>query len=367
MSKRVQTPPSIIDGAPNRSSADRVANLDLLRALAIISVIGYHFNTLKLWSADTPGLNVLKGGWAGVDLFFVLSGWLVGGLYWKEVQVFGSVQVPRFMLRRLIRTIPPYLVFLQFSYFAKRVYGNAPVAYDWGYWVFIQNYYREIPYFQVSWSLCIEEHFYLFLPLILILARKLGRGIHLFFLAVFLLPLILRIALVSERTDELMRPPIATHLRLDGLAIGVWCAYLQRFELTAWLRIKSLARRFFPFAIVCVFLNFAYPPNWMNRWGFTLLALSFMVLLVALVEERSFLPFGSRSIYFIATWSYSLYLVHPLVINVYRSWILRRVPLYVPIHVLLLTALILLAGFICHVFVERTAMNLRDRWVARRT
>ncbi len=102
-------------------------------------------------------------GQHGVDLFFVLSGWLIGGLYWREMKAFSGVGVLRFWVRRWMRTLPPYFAALLLSWLAVSAARAEP--FDWRYLVFLQNYYERIPFFLVSWSLCIEEHFYLAAPI----------------------------------------------------------------------------------------------------------------------------------------------------------------------------------------------------------
>ena len=144
--------------------ARRVANLDLLRAAAIVPVV--------LANAGTEGVltgaagRLADSGWVGVDLFFVLSGWLVGGLYWRERARYGGIQIGRFWARRWLRTIPPYLVALVAVYSARAALTDNADPFDWRYVAFLQNY-TGLPYWGVSWSLCIEEHFYLALPFVL--------------------------------------------------------------------------------------------------------------------------------------------------------------------------------------------------------
>ena len=93
----------------------RDSNLDLLRAAAILMVVVYH--VAQRWPVALPRLTAFtQYGEHGVDLFFVLSGWLIGGLLWREHEKFGNVQIARFICRRALRTVPPYLVALAIFY-----------------------------------------------------------------------------------------------------------------------------------------------------------------------------------------------------------------------------------------------------------
>ena len=97
-----------MDAAP----APRVANLDLLRAVAIALVVPVNLVGEGVLRVGPGMAHVFESGWVGVDLFFVLSGWLVGGLYWRELEPLRRRQLGRFWARRWLSTIPPYLVAL---------------------------------------------------------------------------------------------------------------------------------------------------------------------------------------------------------------------------------------------------------------
>ena len=145
------------------TAARRNANLDLLRATAILLVIVYH--VVQMWPVPLETLRQYTAlGAYGVDLFFVLSGWLVGGLYWREHKVTGRVGVGRFISRRVLWRLPCYLMALAFLWGAVRMGDPQRRAFDPSYLLFLQNYKVTMPYFLVTWSLCMEEHFYLILP-----------------------------------------------------------------------------------------------------------------------------------------------------------------------------------------------------------
>src|SRR5256885_2385524 len=174
--------------------AARNRNLDLLRAIAILMVVTGHL----VVQSPTVLLRlraITDYGQYGVYLFFVLSGWLVGGFYGRERRAFGSVAVMSFWIRRWLRTVPPYLAALLIA--SLGAYGLRQQSFDFGYLLFVQNYYDHIPFFLVSWSLCVEEHFYLIAPLLFLALRGFaGTRVT---IAVFLL---LAIAAPSSRLLE---------------------------------------------------------------------------------------------------------------------------------------------------------------------
>src|SRR4051794_7562171 len=97
-------------------SATRLASLDVLRAVAIFLVLGRHMPPFTSSSASAPMLTFLHawecGGWIGVDLFFVLSGFLVAGLLFREHQLFGTIRYGHFLARRGLKIYPAFYVML---------------------------------------------------------------------------------------------------------------------------------------------------------------------------------------------------------------------------------------------------------------
>src|SRR5690349_8541937 len=142
--------------------------LDALRSFAVLAVICTHY-ALPVWPrAGGPPLGIMRFplfyyGWTGVDLFFVLSGLLIGRQVWKEIQKTGKVRVGRFLIRRGLRIWPLY-------YFAL-VYLAIFARTSWQDWVFLSNYF-ETPYSR-GWSLSTEEQFYIIVPVLLLLTTRL--------------------------------------------------------------------------------------------------------------------------------------------------------------------------------------------------
>ncbi len=157
--------------------------IDGLRSIAVLAVVLYHF-----------GVTGLQGGFVGVDVFFVISGFLIGGLLWREGQSTGAISLKRFYMRRIKRLAPAYvamalaslivgyLVLLPFEF---REFGKSLIAAT----VYLSNvnFYREAGYFDTAsedkvllhtWSLSVEEQFYIVLPILMLLLLRRSLGLR---------------------------------------------------------------------------------------------------------------------------------------------------------------------------------------------
>jgi peptidoglycan/LPS O-acetylase OafA/YrhL len=206
--------------------------LDILRALAVILVLGRHM--IPSPSALSAPLGVVtrawaRGGWAGVDLFFVLSGFLVGGLLLAEYEKNSTIALGRFLIRRGLRIIPPLWLFLAvtvaFGYFYQL---HLPVRNILTEFFFLQNYRAGI--WGHTWSLAVEAHFYVVVTFIVVLLARdrAGRGFAVLPLLSLVLAvgcLALRLILASRFDFTVERFLFPSHLRLDALFAGVLLAY----------------------------------------------------------------------------------------------------------------------------------------------
>lgn len=343
----------------------RDSYLDLLRATAILMVVAYH--VAQMSPAEMPRLTaVTQYGKYGVDLFFVLSGWLIGGLYWRENRRFGDVRLGLFLPRRWIRTIPPYLAGLALAWLAVWVSRREP--FDLGYLFFIQNYYPTIPFFLVSWSLCIEEHFYLFLPLGLWIWSRSRISPHYFF------ALLLVVAPVSRWLQSFHGIPdtfgyaqTATHLRLEGLVLGFWMAYFPSMAREQWRVVKRCST--FLFLPACLLLASVpcFSEMFMYRVGLTALALALNIILVYLVDRQPIWIARTRTVRWVALTSYSVYLTHALMIHLARRSMSAASFLPKVVYFPMACAFIAIGGWMFYLGVERTSLVLRDRWAPRRS
>ncbi|SKB56773.1 Peptidoglycan/LPS O-acetylase OafA/YrhL, contains acyltransferase and SGNH-hydrolase domains [Parapedobacter luteus] len=238
------------------SDADgkHLAGLDHLRALAIILVFLCHYRAYERpgW-VDEVGLF----GWTGVDLFFVLSGYLIGNQLMRQLDA-GAIRFGEFYLNRALRIFPAYflVVFLYFAFpFIRERDGIAPL---WQFLTFTQNFdldFGNEGTFSHAWSLAIEEQFYLLLPLTLwsLAGSRIWRHGPWIFLGIMVFGLLIRGILWLQVMQPFYDAAITenrfvaynkwiyypTYNRLDSLVVGVaiasimnyrprWCAWQAR-------------------------------------------------------------------------------------------------------------------------------------------
>jgi peptidoglycan/LPS O-acetylase OafA/YrhL len=225
---------------PSSTSAPthaRRLDLDVVRGVAIVLALGWHFSQ---HASGNPVLDALQSpgrrfGWAGVDLFFVLSGFLMGQLVLRERVRTGGFDGRRFTLRRMLRLWPVLYVFLAVYALA----GHDPVsAYLWQNALHVQNYTGSS--LQHLWSLAVEEHFYLLLALLFpLFARRRGsvRLLVGLLLGVLVTCLALRgIGVASGVADVWLQ--WRTHFRMDALAAGVLLAVIRVHAPSAFDRLS---------------------------------------------------------------------------------------------------------------------------------
>ena len=160
--------PPPLNVAKPPATLSRLHGLDTLRAAAIPAVMIFHLQS-ALPTAIQPVGDI---GWIGVDLFFVLSGFLIGSQLLKPFALGQRLDLPQFYLRRAYRILPAYLVVL-LLYLAVPIWREKPgLPAPWKLLTFTANFGMDYPArlaFSHVWSLCVEEHFYLFWPLCILI------------------------------------------------------------------------------------------------------------------------------------------------------------------------------------------------------
>lgn len=328
-----------------------IPSLDLLRSFAIATVVLAH--SVLAFGAPAA-LAPLQMGGVGVDLFFLLSGWLLGRQLMQELRSSGRIGLTRFWTRRWLRTLPAYYAVLLFT-FGQQVVLKGNYSLSWSYLFFGQNYLTNLPYLYVSWSLCVEEHFYLLIGPLLLLAFWLRRK------GILLLSVVLLVPVVC-RTAGWYGDLVETHVRFDECLVGVCLAGLSVFAPAIW---KTLCR-FAPWiagiglSIFAAMIWQRWHPEW-SGWfpdEQTLCVFvfgSFILLAVSNDDwkQRLYVPGAT----YLAKRAYSVYLLHPE-----ATALLRYADLSSFVVFFLLTWLLTLAGAeILYRLVEKPLMDARER------
>ena len=295
----------------------RYDSMDFLRSIAIIFVVLAH----SVLSYGAPAyIAPLQLGGIGVDLFFVLSGWLLGGQLFKEAERTQSIDIKRFWIRRWMRTLPAYYAVLVLSV-AQRYINLDDVRFPLEYFVFLQNYNESLSFFSISWSLCVEEQFYLFIAPLLALMCRFNKQQTTIVLIIFLMiPLIVR-----ENGWATAGMPV--YSQMDGCIFGVLLAQLRNQYSTYW---EQLVKIIVPLSIISlVIFILLFIGRYDPRFGLgepdnLLLALvfgSWVVLANANDVWRNRLYFPGAN--YIATRSYGIYLLHPEVLALLKRFALE--------------------------------------------
>jgi len=363
----------------NRSS--RVHGLDTLRALAIMLVFANHYMSFVSHEATFGWFSEI--GWAGVDLFFALSGYLIGHQVFSALRGPG-LSLPNFYARRLLRTLPAYLAVLALYAWWPYWAGNSPHAPWWKYLTFTLNInLKPGTLFSHAWSLCVEEQFYLLLPPVVLAITAITRIRRAKAMALVLGWAALLSAIVAgmwlrgswwqpamdlgERGSRSYYTLIyySTLSRFDELLAGVALAMLRNFHPNVWQRMTRHGNWMLAAGAAITALAFwlflEHHFSWgMSVFGYPLLGVAFAVLLLAALSEGSLLHrtripgMGA-----IALWSYSIYLTHKqLCILLAEHW----EPVDLETIVIMIAASIF-AGWLLYFAVEAPFMNLRERFI----
>ena len=278
--------------------------LDCFRALAIMLVFtGHTINSLGSPQALAP----LQFGGTGVDLFFVLSGWLIGNQLLIEQQKFGNIDISRFWIRRWMRTLPAYYAVLTLTILQQYLTKDT-FDFPWAYLFFLQNYQANLDIFYVSWSLSVEEQFYLFIAPLLVVGFKFGHKT----LITVLLILLLSPSLF--RSLELFNSLKETHVRLDCCAMGVLLAYIKSTQVKMWQNVLRYIHLLFYFSIALYAFYYIarYYPEWhvIEPSKLQLAIIFGMWVIWADSKMRSNKHRLDLIVMHISTRSYAMYLLH---------------------------------------------------------
>ena len=369
---------------------NRYPSLHGLRTIAIVSVVQIHVTSVMLRPDDGLGFfHASRSIFFGMDLFFILSGFLIGSILLRSRDRDHVQRLRRFYLRRIFRTVPPYFVVLTFLALTKPLTAaqrhNLPYEF-----LYARNFLMTqsignyvMPW---GWSLAVEEQFYLVVPLLFFALQALRSAwasigfLLLLWISAFVLRLVL---LLNWPWPDLPIEPTlytSTLTRFDTLAAGILLAFVEfrwSDEIARWLT-RPLHRWVLGIvSLACVVLLMQWPAfgNTEVRildilgWG-TITSVMYFGALLLLLHGDGWVHRALSAGFFrrLATLGYGVYLVHLPVIRAFAPQIdalrQRHVPVGVMWAVGLTIAMIgsLAIAYVMHIVIEKPAMRLRDRF-----
>lgn len=354
---------------------ERNLQLDLLRCAAILGVLVAHtviFRSPKWWW-DRLAINP---SWTGVDLFFVISGFLISGLLFSEYQRRGRINFGRFAIRRALKLYPVLYVLVLGVMFRRLVHSGfhdvgeivTPALHDI---FFVQSYLPGT--YGHFWSLAVEEHFYILLPLMLYFMLRQARPgetdpfrkLPLIFLLVAIFTLGMRLVhAVLVQPYSYFTHLFPTHLRLDSLFFGVLLSYWHHFHSH---RFKASIGRVRPFLLPLSFLLILpaavleQASFFIYTIGLSFLYLGYGCLMIGLLQvpltTQGFSGFLLRPLSYIGQHSYPIYLFHILVLEQLRNHHLLHNWTGLAIYFISSIAV----GILLSKLIEFPVLHLRDR------
>ena len=361
----------------------RIFGLDLLRAIAILYVVFGHSAILV---PEAYKDIIRKITLDGVAIFFVLSGFLIGGILIKIVEKEKPTfpVLLNFWSRRWLRTAPIYFVVLTVVLIYTFAFKVERVPTDWyRYFIFTQNFNHKLPlFFAESWSLSIEEWFYLLTPIALFLALRISKATvktnTLIVLIIGILAIIgyrlylyktLQLTEFEELNLQITRQVLP---RLDSIMFGVLAAYIAYYFPKVWSKANFAILPILAF-ITMYYLKFKNPSNiseYSIVWLPIIKSLIVFISLPYLANWKELrLPRISKAITFISLISYSMYLTNlTIVIHIFIKHVLHGnylhkhvLPSYWEYEYILFWIVTIILSYLLYISIEVPFMQLRNK------
>ena len=319
---------------PKRELTQQVTGLNSLRGIAVTAVLFSHVVTINpdlRTVTPWPWLNQsFSRGFFGVDLFFVLSGFLITSLLFRDAEIGAKPMLRVFYIRRALRILPALYTLLAASLLVA-LWEGFPLSYQWNStWsalLFISNWTLKSFFLRTQddighlWSLAVEEQFYLVWPLAFVFLRRFR--IHWIAVVTGIFVTVLAVAVYRNHLFHSQVPWLfiysKTETRADAILIGCLAAYVYRF---APISLKLLKNLGYIAAMAFVLLAYFYgdqQKGFLYQGGFTLIAIlgGVVVLAVAILPSFGGRLLTSRILHWLGQRSYGLYLWHLLVFRIF--------------------------------------------------
>jgi peptidoglycan/LPS O-acetylase OafA/YrhL len=313
----------------------RMPELDGLRGVAILAVVIAHY------FGEVPhGVPFLTAGWLGVELFFVLSGFLIGGILMdnrSSPQFFST-----FYIRRAFRIVPIYYIVLAVVLLSSAALRNAHAAWvppsmpPWLYFTYVQNIAMSASgtldgfWLLPTWTLAVEEQFYLLLPLLVFLVPK-RYVVALSLFAIVTGPVLRGLVFIAAHGQAAAAYSLLP-CRWDALFLGVLAAYLYREPAVLRNLLQRNALQWAALAgawgvLFCAIADRMYGVKLFDVLGYSFAALCFAgILLMAVSGLPVRRRFENRMLGTLGRISYGLYLIHQPVLGLLHGWLRGALP-----------------------------------------
>jgi len=368
----------------------RIFGLDIMRAVAILLVVFSH----TLWIVPgakgiIPDLLSLAGV-IGVEIFFVLSGFLIGRIVFKLFvkDNFNFNKIKYFWIRRWFRTLPNYYLILILNILIVLYLGNELPQNLWQYIFFLQNFAWEMPlFFSESWSLPIEEFAYIIGPILLYVLfyfkvktdkKKLFAIITICIILFFIIAKIIYNITISNSDMMFWNVNVKaiTLYRIDAIYYGVLASYLAMINPKKWKKSRWIC--FLAGVFIFGILNFMIPsqrvfiethPFFWNVLYLPINSVAIAFCLPLLSTIKSATKFILVPVTYISLISYSMYLLHySIILQLLKHYIpsdgLAKFDVFVYITVYIIST-ILLSYFLYRIY-EKPMMDIRDKQMFKR-
>jgi peptidoglycan/LPS O-acetylase OafA/YrhL len=331
---------------PRDPLAGYLPGFDGLRALSILLVLASH-----------AGYGHIAPGGLGVAVFFAISGFLITTLLLNEASATGRIDIPRFYLRRFLRLYPELLAFLAITFAVAAVLGLAatpveklagPLYYMNYYYVFGAPYSYEQGYpWRHLWSLAVEEHFYLFFPLLVAALLPDRDRLRVVICALIAVPLLWRFAAYQGLGMPWLYSFVATEARIDSIAWGCLLALMARQRVDAGGTLNT-APYIRPWLVCLAFAVIVFTVVYRNEdfrwtWRFSIIGAALFVIIANLLFDPRW-RWAVRilewpPLRYIGRISYALYLYHLLVNRLLMEWLPTSDPMFLPLSLILCAAI----------------------------
>ena len=354
--------------------AARNTGLDVLRFAAIVLVIGRHSGAAPRVAFIEPVAEAWRrGGWVGVDLFFVLSGFLISGLLFSEFRKTGRIDVRKFLVRRGWKIYPAFLVLIALTVEYQKFHHTGNSAELVAEVTFMQSYFAGI--WPHTWSLSVEEHFYLALPFVLIAcfrprAENAERRLLLALLTVAVACLLVRLMHARAEPYAFITHAFPSYLRIDSLGFGVALSYAYHFRSEFFRRVVA-PNRLILAIIGCVLMTPAFVWDiqrtpYLYTFGFTVIYIGCGMLVAASVLTNFSNVKPAKWAAEVGVFSYSIYLWHIPYLTIVLPW-LEKMGLRYPAWAwpIIFVGGSIVLGIAMAKLVEIPALRVRDQFYPR--